>query len=174
MLGQTTSCSKEYVPFRILDLLHNASCINHGIGNVENYKFMAILFFDCFHTYLKPVMHWMRFGDVSRANHGSFVRVNEEWVAPNFVWQTQHHLVQDESRYLHAPRFLDVATKKIFTTGKNLNFLRMLGQDIGDINDKCTTDLQLDYRSVYGQDALVQSLLWALWHGSRDVDWQST
>lgn len=57
MLGKQPSCSKEGVPFRILELLHNASCINHGIGNVENYKLMATLVLDCFHTYLKPVMH---------------------------------------------------------------------------------------------------------------------
>lgn len=154
LLAQTASYFKEHVPFRILELLHSASCKSHSIGDVENYKFMAILFFDCFNTYLKPVMHWMRFGDVSRANHGFFVRVNEGQVAPSLVWQKQHHLVHDESGYLHAPRFLDVAAKKIFTTGKSVNFLRMLGQDIGDLNDKSTTDPQLDYRNVCDQNEL--------------------
>lgn len=154
LLAQTASYSKEHVPFRILELLHSASCKSHSIGDAENYKFMATLFFDCFNTYLKPVMHWMRFGDVNRANHGFFVRVNEEKVAPSLVWQKQHHLVQDESGYLHAPRFLDVAAKKIFTTGKSVNFLRMLGQDIGDLNDKSTTDPQLDYRNVCDQNEL--------------------
>lgn len=154
LLAQTASYSKERVPFRILELFHSASCISHSIGDVENYKFMATLFFDCFHTYLKPVMHWMRFGDVSRANYGFFVRVNEEQVAPSFVWQKQHYLVQDESGYLHAPRFLDVTAKKIFTTGKSVNFLRMLGQDIGDLIDKSLTDPQLDYRNVCVQDEL--------------------
>lgn len=155
LLAQTASYSKEHVPFRILELLHSASCKSHSIGDVEKYKFMATLFFDCFHTYLKPVMHWMKFGDVSRANHhGFFVRVNGEQVAPSLVWQKQHHLVQDESGYLHAPRFLDVAAKKIFTTGKSVNFLRMLGQDIGNLNDKSTTDPQLDYRKVCDQDEL--------------------
>lgn len=154
LLAQTASYSKEHVPFRILELLHSASCKSHSIGDVENYKFMATLFLDCFHTYLKPVMHWMRFGEVSRANHGFFVRVNEEQVASSLVWQKQHHLVQDESGYLHAPRFLDVVAKKIFTTGKSVNFLRMLGQDIGDLHDKSTTDPQLDYRNVCDQDEL--------------------
>lgn len=154
LLAQTASYSKDHVPFRILELLHSASCKSHSIGDVENYKFTATLFFDCFHTYLKPVMHWMRFGEVSRANHGFFVRVNEEQVAPSLVWQKQHHLVQDESGYLHAPRFLDVAAKKIFTTGRSVNFLRMLGQDIGDRHDKSTTDPQLDYRNVCDQDEL--------------------
>lgn len=154
LLAQTASYTKEHVPFGILELLHSASCKSHSIGDVENYKFMATLFFDCFHTYLKPVMHWMRFGDVSRANHGFFVRMNGEQVAPSLVWQEQHYLVQDERGYLHAPRFLDVAAKKIFTTGKSVNFLRMLGQDIGDLNDKTTTDPQLDYRNVCDQDEL--------------------
>lgn len=154
VLAQTAHYSKEHVPFRILELLHSASCKSHSIGDFENYKFMATLFFDCFNTYLKPVMHWMRFGDVSRANNGFFVRVNEEQVAPSLVWQKQHHLVQDESGYLHAPRFLDVAAKKIFTTGKSVNFLRMLGQDIGDLNDKSITDPQLNFRNVCDQDEL--------------------
>lgn len=154
LLAQTAPYSQDHVPFRILELLHSASCISHSIGDVESYKFMATLFFDCFNTYLKPVMHWMRFGEVSRANHGFFVRVNEEQVAPSLVWQKQHHLVQDESRYLHAPRFLDIAAKKIFTTGKSVNFLRMLGEDIGDISDRCTIDPQLNYRNVCGQDEL--------------------
>lgn len=48
------------------------------------------------------------------------VRTNEEQVAPNFVWQTQHHLVQDESSYLHTPRLLDIATKNIFSSNKSL------------------------------------------------------
>lgn len=154
LLAQTASYSKDDVAFRILELLHSASSISHSIGDVESYKFMATLFFDCFHTYLKPVMHWMRFGEVSRANHGFFVRVNEEQVAPSLVWQKQHHLVQDEDGCLHAPRFLDVAAKKIFTTGKSVNFLRMLGQDTVDRNDKCTTDPQLNYRNVCGQNEL--------------------
>lgn len=152
LLAQAASSSEDHMPFRILELLYNASCVSNSIGDFESYKFMATLFFDCFHTYLKPVRHWMKFGGLSKEDQGFFVTVNEEQVAPSFVWQKQHQLIHDGNGHLHAPQFLHLAAKKIFTTGKSVNLLGMLGQGIGDVSAETTDEVALDYKNVCCQE----------------------
>lgn len=171
MLGQTTSCSKEYVPFRILDLLHNASCINHGIGNVENYKFMAIFFLIASTpTWNLWCIEW------------GLVMWAEQIMVPSWEWM-KNKLRQNSfgKRSIISYRMrVDTCTPpgswtlppKRFSQPERIStFLGCLGKISGIL----MINVQLTcYRSVYGQDALVQSILWALWHGSRDVDWHST
>ena len=156
ILVQTESSPKEQIPFRILELLYDATCQNHSVGNAKSYKFMGTLFFDCFHTYLNPVKYWMENGNLDKQNQSFFVRAIEKQVTPSSLWQEQHHLIQSSNGLLYAPKFLHVAAKKIFTTGKSVNFLKLLGQSAEDLGDEATVEPALSYQSVCGKDDLNQ------------------
>ncbi len=134
----------EQMPFRILEYLFDRTCTCQSLGDTEGYEFMAKLFFECFQMYLKPVRTWMETGQLSQYDQVMFVARNKEDVALDSIWQQQHSLRYDDNGSLHAPGFLHVAAKKIFTTGKSVNFLRELGQEM----DQNTEVFQMDYTAV--------------------------
>lgn len=152
ILVQVESSTKDNVPFKILELLYDAACENHSIGDVDCYKFIGTLFFDCFHTYLRPVRHWMEEGELDCHNQGFFVRAIEKQVSPSSIWQEQFHLIQNSDGILYAPKFLHVAAQKIFTTGKSINFLKMLGQGARTRNDEAEVEPALNFDSVCRED----------------------
>lgn len=145
---QLESQSIEKLSFKILDLLYRTTSMNHCSGDAHGYMNMAILFFDCFRTYLKPVILWMERGELSKHDQVFFVDENTDEVSLEFLWQKKYHLVNDASGLLHAPRFLHLVAGKVFTTGKNVNILKRLGQKI-DPPDVCAMNSQqLDYEFV--------------------------
>lgn len=152
ILAQIDSSPKEQMPIRILELVYDATCASQSIGDAKNYEFMARLFFDCFHTYLKPIRHWMENGALSRHDQGFFVRVHGGQVPPNSLWQEQHHLIQDADLYV--PKFLHVGAKKIFSTGKSISFLKMLKQGTGNVKLEARDEPALNYESVCTKDGL--------------------
>lgn len=152
ILAQTESSPREQMPFRMLELLYDATCANQSIGDTKGYKFMATLFFDCFHTYLKPIRHWMENGALSRHDQGFFVTVHGKQVPPSSVWQGQYHLIQDADGNLYVPKFLHVGAKKIFTTGKSVSFLKMLRQGTGNVKVEARDEPALSYETVCTQD----------------------
>ncbi|MCJ1266757.1 hypothetical protein MMC22_006642 [Lobaria immixta] len=154
ILARTDSSPKEQMPFRMLELLFDATCANQSIGDAKGYKFMAILFFDCFHTYLKPIRRWMENGALSRHDQGFFVSLHSEQVPPSSLWHGQHHLIQDAEGKLYVPKFLHVGAKKIFTTGKSVSFLKMLGQGTENPTVEARDEPALNYESVCTKDNL--------------------
>lgn len=154
ILARTESSPKEKKPFKILELLYDAICASQSIGDARGYKFMATLFFDCFHTYLKPIRHWMENGALSRHDQGFFVGLHGKQVPPSSVWQGQYYLIEDADGNLHAPKFLHVGAKKIFTTGKSVTFLEMLRQETGDLKVEARDEPALTYESVCTKDDL--------------------
>lgn len=154
ILARTDSSPKEKLPFRILELLYDATCANQSIGHAKGYNFMATVFFDCLHTYLKPIRHWMENGTLSRRDQSFFVRVHEEQVSPSAIWQRQHHLIQDADGNLYVPKFLRVGAKKIFTTGKIVSFLKILEQETGNLKVEARDEPALNYACVCNRDDL--------------------
>lgn len=148
ILARADSSPKVQMPFRILELLYDATCTNQSIGDTKGYKFMATLFFDCFHTYLKPVRHWMENGALSRHAQSFFVNEHSEQVLPNSVWERQYHLIQDVDCNLYVPKFLHVGVKRIFTTGKSVSFLKMLRQGTRNLKVEAREEPAVNYESV--------------------------
>ncbi|MCJ1467177.1 hypothetical protein MMC07_005800 [Pseudocyphellaria aurata] len=148
ILVRVDSSPKVQMPFRILELLYDATCANQSIGDTKGYKFMAKLFFDCFDTYLKPVRHWMENGALSRHAQSFFVNERREQVSPSSVWERQYHLIKDDDCNLYVPKFLHVGVKKIFTTGKSVNFLKSLRQETGNLKVESREEPAVDYESV--------------------------
>lgn len=151
ILVQICSLPKEQMPFRMLELVYDATCASQSIGDAKSYESMARLFFDCFRTYLKPIRHWMENGALSRHDQGFFVRVHGEQVPPNSLWQEQHHLIQDADG---VPKFLHVGAKKIFSAGKSVSFLKMLKQGTGNVKLEARDEPAMNYESVCTKDGL--------------------
>lgn len=128
ILTQLQSVPRAQLPFKLLEHLYDKTCLNHSVGDTKGYKDLADIFFDCFHTYLNPVRAWMELGELNKYEKTFFVRENTHEVVPERLWQDQFQLIQSEAGILSAPIFLHVGAKKIFTTGKSVNFLKKLGQ----------------------------------------------
>ena len=124
--------SKLERPFRILECLFDRTCVNQAIGDAEGYEYMANLFFDCFQTYLKPIRLWMEQGQLTGRDGVIFIQRDERDFHLNSVWRSQYHLTKDSKGDLHAPKFLHVAAKKIFNTGKSVDFLGLIAARPGD------------------------------------------
>ena len=134
-------------PFRILEYLFDKICVNQGIGDGEGYEYMANLFFDCFQTYLKPIQLWMEKGRLT-GRDAIFIKKDAKDVQLRDQWRDQYHLIKDSNGGLHAPKFLHVAAKKIFNTGKSVDFLRHLGWEDGDQRRNQAKEVAMTYESV--------------------------
>ncbi|CAK7263381.1 hypothetical protein SEPCBS119000_000442 [Sporothrix epigloea] len=119
--------------FRYLEVLFDATCMAQFEGESGTYAYLAALFFECFEVYLRPLRAWMEDGVldtnekvffVSGAATGGSVAA----VPLNQIWHGQYRLLCTSTGALHAPRFLQPAASKIFTTGKSIVVLRQLGK----------------------------------------------
>ena len=141
------SVPQEHMPFQLLERLYDNTCLSHSIGDTEGYIDMAQMFFDCFHVYLKPVRAWMQFGELGNHEKTFFITENDHDVIPERLWQEQFQLVETEAGILQAPKFLHVAAKKIFTTGKSVNLLKRLGRFKSD-QTSAQCNQNLNYETV--------------------------
>ncbi len=148
ILDHIQSVPEADMPLQLLERLYDRTCLNHSVGDIEGYLDMAQLFFDCFHVYLDPVRAWMEFGELGENEKTFFIRESNENVAPELLWEEQFHLIQCEAGMLKAPGFLHVAAKKIFTTGKSVNFLKKLGRFHRDQSSGALQGEKLDYEVV--------------------------
>ena len=135
-------------PFRILECLFDKACVRQSIGDVEGYCYMATYFFDCLQTYLTYVRLWMEKGQLTGRDGVFFIRKEEKDVQLDSVWRDQYHLIRDRNGELHAPRFLHLAAKKIFDTGKSVDFLKRLGWENHDLRQHPPEDVALTYQST--------------------------
>ena len=135
-------------PFRILELLFDRACVNQAVGDVEGYEYMANIFFDCFQTYLGPIRLWMEHGRLTGRDAVIFIQRDERDVHLNSVWETQYNVIKDSKGGLHAPKFLHVAAKRIFNTGKSVDFLRRLGWEDHGLRGDLAKEVAMTYETV--------------------------
>ena len=147
-LLELDNTSKSKRPFRILECLFDKTCLRQSIGDAEGYTYMATLFFDCFQTYFRHVRLWMEKGQLIGRDGVFFIKKKEKDVQLNSVWRDQYYLIKDSNGELHAPRFLHLAAKKIFDTGKSVDFLRRLGWESHDLGQLPPEDVTLTYQSI--------------------------
>ena len=131
ILPSLTGAHKSKLPFKILEHLFDETCAKQTVGDLDGYEYMARIFFNCFNTYLRPVQLWIEQGLLDEGDGTMFIKKNQEVVSLNSLWHDQFHLVKDGSGDLHAPVFLHLAARKIFTSGKSVDLLRRLGFDHG-------------------------------------------
>ncbi|KAM5471818.1 hypothetical protein MauCBS54593_003224 [Microsporum audouinii] len=142
-LNENPSCEN----FRCLDLLYDLVCEKQATGEGTQYRDVSKLFFACFENYIKPIRRWMETGDLDTAQNSSFF-VNVSTSSRDdlrTLWHDWFTLNRHSGR-LYAPKFLHPSSRKIFTTGKSLVFLRHLG--VGPLSTSLTDSPSLNHEAV--------------------------
>ena len=114
--------------FRYLELLFDAAGTAQLDGSDSTYKLLGSIFFACFQVYLRPIRLWMEEGRLVAGDRTFFVSESTGTVPMPLVWKDQFRLLRTADGALHAPRFLQPAIQKIFTTGKSIVLLKHLGR----------------------------------------------
>jgi gamma-tubulin complex component 5 len=135
-------------PFRYLELLFDATGAAQSEGNEEVYASLGVVFFDCFQVYLRPIRQWMEEGTLLPGDKTFFVSLSSTELPLKQLWNGQFKLLQTQGGVLHAPRFLQPAVKRIFTTGKSVNVLKHLGRHELVRGQRPEEEPALDFASV--------------------------
>ncbi|KAI1500949.1 Spc98 family-domain-containing protein [Biscogniauxia marginata] len=120
--------TKHPHPFHYLELLFDAASITQLEGDVAVYRFVGEIFFECFEIYLRPIRLWMETGELIESDKIFFVSSSPADMAKRQVWTDRFKLRRTVDGALYAPRFLQPAASKIFTTGKSVVVLKLLGK----------------------------------------------
>jgi gamma-tubulin complex component 5 len=114
--------------FRYLEMLFDETYISEMAGDDEMYQFMGRIFFECFQVYLRPLRTWMEDGELGKGDKVFFVSEAPGDVDRASLWPSRFQIRKTKVGVLHAPRFLQAAASKIFTTGKSVVVLKHLNQ----------------------------------------------
>ncbi|KAK5631220.1 hypothetical protein RRF57_006934 [Xylaria bambusicola] len=120
--------SKNSYPFHCLELLYDSAQKLQLDGDDNVYRFIGQLFFECFAVYLRPIRYWMEEGEFMTSDETFFISRSLGDVSRSQIWADQFKLKRTPEGSLFAPRFLQPAASKIFTTGKSIVILKLLGK----------------------------------------------
>ncbi|GAP84163.1 putative Spc97 Spc98 family protein [Rosellinia necatrix] len=120
--------SKNSPPFYYLELLFNRAQALQLEGDESAYHFISQLFFECFAVYLRPIRRWMQSGVLSESDKTFFISRSPVDVPWSQAWAHQFKLKRTPQGSLYAPQFLQPAASRIFTTGKSIVILKLLGK----------------------------------------------
>ncbi|KAI0012772.1 Spc98 family-domain-containing protein [Xylariaceae sp. FL0662B] len=136
-------------PFHYLELLFDAACVAQLKGEDTTYRYLATIFFECFQVYLRPIRLWMEAGELIDGDKTFFISSAPTQFSNRQVWTNQFLLRKSAEGTLHAPRFLQPAVSKIFTTGKSVVVLKLLGkhQSAGTQTPEPSFELGNDFMS---------------------------
>ncbi|KAL8736628.1 MAG: hypothetical protein Q9181_002305 [Wetmoreana brouardii] len=150
ILEELGQAKQPQASFKILELLYDRVCMGFGIGDMISFQFVAEIFFTCLRTYLKPLRQWMEQGKLSPRYQDIFIQEVEAHVPLDSTWAERHELSLDEFGRLHAPRFLHLAAKRIFNTGKSVSFLKLLDHSWREDQAKAQNPIPMTLESVCG------------------------
>ncbi|KAI0866125.1 Spc97/Spc98 family protein [Xylaria cubensis] len=120
--------SKNSQPFHFLELLFDSAQALQLEGDEVAYRFIGHLFFECFAVYLRPIRRWMQSGELTENDKTFFISRSPFDVPRSQAWTDQFKLKRTSQGSLLAPRFLQPAASRIFTTGKSVVVLKLLGK----------------------------------------------
>ena len=127
MLRRTRHLGGMNAPNLLLELLYDAVCLKQNLADAEGFAYTAKLFLECFLAYSRPIQEWMDFGILSR-DQVFFVSREEKGIGAESFWRDEFKLIRTRERQIAAPNFLSPFALDILETGKNVNFLKRLGQ----------------------------------------------
>ena len=124
----TTVLDHSHTPFAVLEALYDLILQMQSVDNSRPYDLALDLFLASLTTYLKPISAWMESGHLDSDSDTFFITKIDKEVSPSQLWTKQYELIYFTDGTLRAPRFLHIAAKKIFNTGKSIVMLKHLGQ----------------------------------------------
>jgi gamma-tubulin complex component 5 len=131
-------------PFLYLELLFDSAHAFQLEGDEGAYCFTGQLFFECFEVYLQPIRLWMESGELVGNDKTFFISSSPVEVPSSQVWANQFMLKRTPQGTLFAPRFLQPAVSKIFTTGKSIVILKLLGKNWRTQEEELEPTTQVD------------------------------
>ncbi|KAM7198079.1 Spc97 / Spc98 family domain containing protein [Naviculisporaceae sp. PSN 640] len=134
--------------FRYLELLYDAVGIAQIEGSQATYELLGDIFFDCFQVYLKPIRLWMEEGKLLPGDRTFFVSESSTRQPLHLIWENQFNLLKTPDGSLHAPRFLQPAITRIFTTGKSIVILKHLKRSDLLSKTRIINEPPMDFTSV--------------------------
>ncbi|CAK7274052.1 hypothetical protein SEPCBS57363_005963 [Sporothrix epigloea] len=144
--------------FRYLEVLFDATSVAQFEGDNGLYTYLGTLFFECFQVYLRPIRAWMEDGVLDTNDKIFFVTgaattgSGGATVPLHQIWHSQYKLLRTSTGALHAPRFLQPAASKIFTTGKSIVVLQQLGKYDKQRRRSNEAEPTLDFQTVCPPD----------------------
>ena len=138
--------------FTYLELLFDEVEAAQLAGDASTYEFLARIFFDCFQVYLRPIKLWMQDGQLIPGDKLFFVSESPARAPLNQVWDSQYKLRRTHDGKLHAPRFLQPSARKIFTAGKSIVVLKLLGKYEPIRSGSGSQDVPLTFNTVCPPD----------------------
>jgi gamma-tubulin complex component 5 len=140
--------------FRYLELLYDEACTSQLAGDDVIYSFIGRIFFECFKIYLRPIRKWMEDGELTKGDKVFFILEASGDIEPSLLWQSRFKIRRTQDGVLHAPRFLQAAANRIFTTGKSVVVLKHLNQFDFLQSARGDFELSLDFDSVCNPEVL--------------------
>ncbi|KAL1839062.1 hypothetical protein VTJ49DRAFT_1892 [Mycothermus thermophilus] len=139
---------KSHHTLRYLELLYRAVCLAQLQGNRDTYRLLGTIFFDCFQVYLKPIRLWMEEGELVPGDRSFFIAESSTKLPLPQVWKDQFELLRNPQGTLYAPRFLDPAIDRIFTAGKSIVVLKLMGQHESIRKHRTVTEPKMDFATI--------------------------
>ncbi|KAJ3560070.1 hypothetical protein NPX13_g9433 [Xylaria arbuscula] len=140
--------SKSSYPFHYLELLYDSAQSLQLGGDDGVYRFISQIFLDCFTVYLRPIRCWMEEGELENNDETFFISRSPVDTPRSRVWADQFRLKKTSEGSLLAPRFLQPAASKIFTTGKSIVILKLLGKHWPNREKPLEPVVQVDMNAV--------------------------
>ncbi|OJJ48988.1 hypothetical protein ASPZODRAFT_91125 [Penicilliopsis zonata CBS 506.65] len=137
-------------PVKCLDKLYDLVCIKQATCDDDEFRFLGKLFFACFETYIRPIRLWMETGQLDSVEGTFFIQEGDKNDDLHTLWH-DWYTMDESSRLLNIPRFIQPVAPKIFTAGKSLVFLRHLNihpENLGQLGKASLT-----FQDVYPEDA---------------------
>jgi gamma-tubulin complex component 5 len=114
-------------PFRHLEALFDDIALAQLTLELDIFRYLSGVFFECLQAYLKPIRKWMKAGELTNNDETFFIFQSDVGSEMSSLWHDRYVLRKDAENDLRAPSFLQPAMKKIFNTGKSVVFLKELG-----------------------------------------------
>ncbi|KAK4103978.1 hypothetical protein N658DRAFT_443668, partial [Parathielavia hyrcaniae] len=134
--------------FRYLELLYDAVGMAQLQGARATYQLLGTIFFDCFQVYLKPIRLWMEEGKLLPGDRTFFVSESPTRPPLPHIWTGQFNLLRTPEGNLHAPRFLNPAIQRIFTTGKSIVVLKHMKQHESTKKYRASAEPKMEFKTV--------------------------
>jgi gamma-tubulin complex component 5 len=118
-----------------LEVLFDLICSEQASGRRTQASRLLEVFVPAFKEYLKPLVYWMKYGELHEKLDAFFVKSNGEQKDLKYLWDGWF-LLDESGGEKRAPRFLEQFSQPIFALGKTTLFLRRLeGQSSGNLLD---------------------------------------
>lgn len=132
-----------------LEVLFDLICAEQAAGRVRESLILCQLFMPTFEVYLKPVLHWMKYGELHESLEKFFVFSAEQQKNLTSLWEGWFLLNANQSER-RVPDFLRMFSQDIFAVGKTSLFLSHLDHE--------QNDNHLEFQSLVSLENLTEAL----------------